>query len=78
MEEGLNSPLNEDGNKNDLKKQVTIKTGNGGSTVEHHRDTMAKPVAVDEAAEPPVVKKNTKRVATLDAFRGLTIVVCAL
>ncbi|WVZ06003.1 hypothetical protein V8G54_019349 [Vigna mungo] len=63
MEEGLNSPLNGDGNKNDLKKQVTIKS------VEHDdRDT----------AEPPLVKKKTKRVATLDAFRGLTIVLMIL
>ncbi|XP_047151467.1 heparan-alpha-glucosaminide N-acetyltransferase-like [Vigna umbellata] len=74
MEEGLNSPLNEDGDKNDLKKQVTIKSSNGGSTVEHDRDTMA----VDESAEPPLVKKKTKRVATLDAFRGLTIVLMIL
>lgn len=31
--------------------------------------------AADEAAEQPLVRPKTKRVATLDAFRGLTIVV---
>ncbi|CAJ1891944.1 unnamed protein product [Sphenostylis stenocarpa] len=78
MEEGLNSPFNEDGNKNDLKKQVTIKRSNGDSIVEHEKDTMAKPVALDESVEQPLVKKKTKRVATLDAFRGLTIVLMIL
>jgi len=78
MEEGLNSALDEDGNKDDLKKQVTVKSSKGSSTVEHEKDTMAKPVTVDEPSEQPVVKKKTKRVATLDAFRGLTIVVSAL
>jgi len=79
MEEGLNSPLNDEGdNKDGLKKQVTIRSSKGGSTVERDKDTMAKPVAVDELEEQPLVKKKTKRVATLDAFRGLTIVVSPL
>ncbi|XP_068474631.1 uncharacterized protein [Phaseolus vulgaris] len=79
MEEGLNSPLNDEGdNKDGLKKQVTIRSSKGGSTVERDKDTMAKPVAVDELEEQPLVKKKTKRVATLDAFRGLTIVLMIL
>ncbi|RDX67715.1 Heparan-alpha-glucosaminide N-acetyltransferase, partial [Mucuna pruriens] len=79
MEEGLNSPLNnDDGNKDDLKKQETVKT-----IIEHDKDTlMAKPVpeSVQQIAqqEQPLVKHKTKRVATLDAFRGLTIVLMIL
>ncbi|XP_006577710.3 heparan-alpha-glucosaminide N-acetyltransferase [Glycine max] len=84
MEEGLNSALNGDGNKDDLKKRATIKTSNGGSIFEHDKDTMAKPVAEGESVqqiaeqEQPPVKQKTKRVATLDAFRGLTIVLMIL
>lgn len=84
MEEGINSALNGDGNKDDLKKRATIKTSNGGSIFEHDKDTMAKPVAEGESVqqiaeqEQPPVKQKTKRVATLDAFRGLTIVVISV
>ncbi|TKY62113.1 Heparan-alpha-glucosaminide N-acetyltransferase [Spatholobus suberectus] len=73
MEEGLKSPLNDDGNKDELKKQETIKTSNGGSIIEH--DKSVQPIAEQEQ---PLVKQKTKRVATLDAFRGLTIVLMIL
>ncbi|XP_029126566.1 heparan-alpha-glucosaminide N-acetyltransferase [Cajanus cajan] len=75
MEEGIKSPLN-----GDLKKEESIKTSNGGSIIDHDKDKMANPVAVGESVkeQPPLVKHKTKRVATLDAFRGLTIVLMIL
>lgn len=76
MEEGINSALNGDGNKDDLKRRVTIKTSNGGSVIEHDKGTMAKPYGAESESvqkiaeqEQPVVKQKTKRIATLDAFR---------
>lgn len=80
MEEGIKSQLNDGGNKEyDLKEEETIQTNKGGSTTEHDKDTLAKPVVLGESeVEQPVVKQKTKRVATLDAFRGLTIVVSVL
>ncbi|KAG4928335.1 hypothetical protein JHK82_054020 [Glycine max] len=85
MEEGINSALNGGGNKDDLKRRVTIKTSNGGSVIEHDKGTMAKPYGAESESvqkiaeqEQPVVKQKTKRIATLDAFRGLTIVLMIL
>lgn len=68
MEEGINVALDIDEAKDeDLKNQETTNI-NGNSSMDQHdtADTMAKPA---------LVKQKTKRVATLDAFRGLTIVV---
>lgn len=83
MEEGrLNSPLNDDAN-GDLKKQEINKVKNEDSIIEYDRETMVKPVGepvqqIAEEDQQPLVKQKTKRVATLDAFRGLTIVVSVL
>lgn len=41
---------------------------------DHVDDATDQPVA-EKAEEQPQVKQKSKRVATLDAFRGLTIVV---
>ena len=80
MEEGLNSPMNGDG-KDEIKKQESIKSI-GGDAIEHSKDAMAEPVgeSVQQTAQQgqPLVKQRTKRVATLDAFRGLTIAVSVL
>ncbi|KAL2345096.1 hypothetical protein Fmac_006381 [Flemingia macrophylla] len=75
MEEGIKSPL----------KEESIKVSNEkGFVTEHDKDKMANPVAVGESVkkideqEQPLVKQKNKRVATLDAFRGLTIVLMVL
>lgn len=70
MEEGLKLQLDHEDAKDELKEQETINIVD--SNVDQHGTyTMAKPV--DQ--QPELVKQKTKRVATLDAFRGLTIVV---
>lgn len=50
---------------------------------ENQHDNETKAISVSaivekrrEQEEEPVVKQKSRRVATLDAFRGLTIVVC--
>lgn len=48
---------------------------------EHEKETRVSVVGVGESIqqtqqeEEPLVKPKTKRIATLDAFRGLTVVV---
>jgi len=68
MEEGLKLQLDHEDAKDELKKEETNNIVD--SNIDQH-DTMAKPV--DQ--QPKLAKQNTKRIATLDAFRGLTIVV---
>lgn len=82
MEEGLNSQLkNDDDANNDGLKKQEMNNGYSNSTIEHDRDTMARPEVgesvkqIAEQEQPVLIKQKTKRVATLDAFRGLTIVV---
>jgi len=68
MEEGNNLPLDDDDAKNEvLKKQETTNI-NGDSDIKQQ-------IAEQDDQQPVLVKQKTKRVATLDAFRGLTIVV---
>ena len=78
MEEGFNTPRNEH-HEVDLKQET--KTSDGG-IIEHDKDTKVMPEEepVQQAVEQQqsLVKQKTKRVATLDAFRGLTIVVSVL
>jgi cell division protein YceG involved in septum cleavage len=40
-----------------------------------HNETVLEGESVDQLPKEQVVKHKTSRVATLDAFRGLTIVV---
>lgn len=65
MEEGINNTLSK------------MENG-GGDSIEHDRDTT-KVECVEQTMEQEeqlsVKQRRTKRVATLDAFRGLTIVV---
>ena len=46
----------------------------GGDSIEKEKEEK---VEEQQLEEQPLVKQKTKRVATLDAFRGLTIVVSA-
>lgn len=66
MEEGNNLPLDDEV----LKKQETTNI-NGDSDIKQQ-------IAEQDDQQPALVKQKTKRVATLDAFRGLTIVVISL
>jgi hypothetical protein len=67
MEEGLNIPLDVEAKDVVLKKQ---------ETTNNILDSNIKQQIVEvNDQQPPLVKQKTKRVATLDAFRGLTIVV---
>jgi hypothetical protein len=65
MEEGTNSPHNEYNNATKLE------INSGGDSIEHGT------LEVESFQQPKeeIVKHKTTRVATLDAFRGLTIVV---
>ncbi|XP_027349149.1 heparan-alpha-glucosaminide N-acetyltransferase-like [Abrus precatorius] len=76
MEEGLNPALKGEGKGEMIKSNNN--NNNGGCIIGDEKDTMAK--GVDEIAEQeqPAVKQKRKRVATLDAFRGLTIVLMIL
>lgn len=68
MEEGNNLPLDDDAKNEVLKKQETTNI-NGDSDIKQQ-------IAEQDDQQPVLlVKQKTKRVATLDAFRGLTIVV---
>ncbi|XP_058740308.1 uncharacterized protein LOC131612556 [Vicia villosa] len=71
MEEGINVSLDIDDAKDEVLKNQETTNINGNSSIDQHdtADTMAKPA---------LVKQKTKRVATLDAFRGLTIVLMIL
>lgn len=74
MEEGLRSTPQNGNHKDDDMKQETKKSNGGGDSIEHDREVGE---SVEQTVEPeqPVVKQKTQRVATLDVFRGLTIVV---
>ncbi|KAG4970583.1 hypothetical protein JHK85_037004 [Glycine max] len=80
MEEGLNTPHN-DYHKGELKQEIEKINGEGDS-IEHDRDTRTtqegESVQQIVEQEQPLVKQKTRRVATLDAFRGLTIVLMVL
>lgn len=67
MEEGINVALDIDEAKDEVMKKQETTNINGNSSIDQH-DT-------DTVAKPALVKQKTKRIATLDAFRGLTIVV---
>lgn len=80
MEEGIiNTPRNDYHNNTKLE---IVKTNGGGDSIEHDRDMRTTPegefVQETMEQEQPLVKQKTRRVATLDAFRGLTIVVSIL
>lgn len=66
MEEGINNTLSK------------MENG-GGDSIEHDRDTpkveCVEQTMEQEEQSSSVKQRRTKRVATLDAFRGLTIVV---
>ncbi|RHN48535.1 putative heparan-alpha-glucosaminide N-acetyltransferase [Medicago truncatula] len=71
MEEGNNLPLDDDAKNEVLKKQETTNI-NGDSDIKQQ-------IAEQDDQQPVLlVKQKTKRVATLDAFRGLTIVLMIL
>jgi len=61
MEEGLKLELDHEDAKDELKKQEET-----NNIVDSN---------IDQNGTYTMAKQNTKRVATLDAFRGLTIVV---
>ncbi|PNX80336.1 heparan-alpha-glucosaminide N-acetyltransferase-like protein, partial [Trifolium pratense] len=70
MEEGLNIPLDDEAKDEVLKKkQETINSVD--SNIKHQ-------IAEEDDEKDALVKPKTKRVATLDAFRGLTIVIMIL
>jgi heparan-alpha-glucosaminide N-acetyltransferase len=68
MEEGINLAL-DDNAKDDLLKKQERNNISGDSNIKQQI------VEENDDQEPALVKQKTKRVATLDAFRGLTIVV---
>ena len=80
MEEGLKTTYN-DYHKGELKHEIERTNGNGDS-IEHDKDARitqeGESVQQIVEQEQPLVKQKTRRVATLDAFRGLTIVVSVL
>ena len=71
--------VKENQNNNKDNDQQVINKIEGGDVIEQHDEHKAKKTTVVEQKaeeEVPVVKQiRSKRVATLDAFRGLTIVV---
>jgi heparan-alpha-glucosaminide N-acetyltransferase len=60
MEEGINLALDDN-----AKERTNI---NGDSNIKQQ-------IVEEDDVQPALVKQKSKRVATLDAFRGLTIVV---
>ena len=66
---------------NDEKEHKEIMT-DATDRVEEKKAVLTEPPVVEnvkgEEEQPLQVKQKSKRVATLDAFRGLTIVVCLL
>lgn len=90
LEEGFgNKPAvnEEDHKKDDListEKVVNKSDGGSGDAIDHveEKEAVSVPLVVEqikgEEEQPPQVKQKSNRVATLDAFRGLTIVVCKL
>ncbi|WJX84677.1 heparan-alpha-glucosaminide N-acetyltransferase [Trifolium repens] len=71
MEEGINLAL-DDNAKDDLLKKQERNNISGDSNIKQQI------VEENDDQEPALVKQKTKRVATLDAFRGLTIVLMIL
>jgi len=71
MEEGINSPHNEYGHT------AKLETNGGGDSIEHERDirTTLEGESVQQVPKEQEVKHKKSRVETIDAFRGLTIVV---
>jgi heparan-alpha-glucosaminide N-acetyltransferase len=67
MEEGINLAL-DDNAKDDLLKKQERTNINGDSNIKQQ-------IVEEDDVQPALVKQKPKRVATLDAFRGLTIVV---
>jgi heparan-alpha-glucosaminide N-acetyltransferase len=67
MEEGINLAL-DDNAKDDLLKKQERTNINGDSNIKEQ-------IVEEGDVQPALVKQKSKRVATLDAFRGLTIVV---
>jgi heparan-alpha-glucosaminide N-acetyltransferase len=67
MEEGINLAL-DDNAKDDLLKKQERTNINGDSNIKQQ-------IVEEDDVQPALVKQKSKRVATLDAFRGLTIVV---
>jgi heparan-alpha-glucosaminide N-acetyltransferase len=57
-----------------------VDRSDGGDCIDHEKEDRGQVLddqpAEQKAEEQPLVKQKSKRVATLDAFRGLTIVVC--
>ncbi|GAU20332.1 hypothetical protein TSUD_338130, partial [Trifolium subterraneum] len=71
MEEGINLALDDNAKDDLLKKQEKTNNINGDSNIKQQ-------IAEEDDEKPALVKQKTKRVATLDAFRGLTIVLMIL
>lgn len=79
LEEGLvtNTTLVKAEKKGEIISHVhnkeAINKGDPGDAIDSHDQNDEKNAKVAE--EQPLVQQKSKRVATLDAFRGLTIVV---
>lgn len=59
---------------NQWKKDTRIVSNQDLVSHENEQNILDQPLQQQEEEEPPL-KQKSKRVATLDAFRGLTIVV---
>lgn len=57
-----------------MEEGINSPHNGGGDSIEHDNNDTMKGESVHQPKEPDG-KHKTKRVATLDAFRGLTIVV---
>lgn len=80
LEEGLGTgtqPIVEEDNNNKSTSRQGKKDGIGiHPSNENEEKSVAKTDQPEKLKEEqPLIKQKTKRVATLDAFRGLTIVV---
>lgn len=86
LEEGFgHNPVPEVYEEEEHKKEVMTSnsTGDAIDRVDEKKAVSTEPREVEqvkgaEEEQPLQVKQKGKRVATLDAFRGLTIVVCVL
>ncbi|KAK3043046.1 hypothetical protein RJ639_002614 [Escallonia herrerae] len=80
VEEGLgHTPLVKEGDKDNNHGKKEAKVEDAGSIEKQKEEKSAVSDQPEEGKEErPLIKQKSKRVATLDAFRGLTIVVMIL
>ncbi|KAK3036374.1 hypothetical protein RJ639_032143, partial [Escallonia herrerae] len=78
VEEGLgHTPLVKEGDNNHGKKEAKVDDADSIEKEKEERSGVSNQ-AEERKGEQPLIKQKSKRVATLDAFRGLTIVVMIL